>query len=96
MSFKRVVPRFAALSIPSRRTFASSRLALAGRAPSLSDIEPDKGAQFDAKQEQWRKDVAQAAARRDQEERTLAPNHLSSASSAHAHAYETKQAKLHV
>ena len=69
MSLRRIVPRFAAFNSSSTRSLSTSRIALAGRAPSLSDIEPDKGHEFDARSEQWRKQLADAAAQRERQER---------------------------
>ncbi|PNS17897.1 Protein NipSnap 1 [Sphaceloma murrayae] len=71
MSLKHFVPRFSAYS-SSRRAFSSSRPALSARAPSIADIEPDKGPEFDARQQQWRKEQADAVARREQAEREAA------------------------
>lgn len=70
MSLRQFLPRLS-VSAPSRRAFSSFRPALAARAPSISDIEPDKGHEFDARQQQWRTEQAEAAARKEQAERTF-------------------------
>jgi hypothetical protein len=66
MSFKHIIPRFSALVAPSRRTFTSASTYLAARAPSMSDVEPDRGHVFDKRQEEWRKETA---AHREKQER---------------------------
>ncbi|PSK42602.1 Protein NipSnap 1 [Elsinoe australis] len=71
MSLRQFLPRLS-VSAPSRRAFSSFRPALAARAPSISDIEPDKGHEFDARQQQWRTEQAEAAARKEQAEREAA------------------------
>lgn len=53
----------------AKRTFSVHAPLLAARAPSLSDIQPDKGSEFDARQQRWRKEVSDAAARKAEADR---------------------------
>lgn len=50
------------------RAFSTNRAILAARAPSISDIEPDKAQGFIERQQAWRRQQAEAAAQRKEEE----------------------------
>jgi len=69
MSLRRIVPRLSALSSPAR-SFSSSAASLSSKAPALADIKPDRGHEFDRRQDAWRKEMADAAAKRKEAEST--------------------------
>jgi len=67
MSLGRAGSRLSALA-SGTRSFTTGRVALAARTPALSDIEPDKGAEFDKRQQAWRQDLTEAANKRKEEQ----------------------------
>lgn len=53
-------------SAVARSLSTSSAFAAAKRAPSLSDVEPDKGHEFDQRSQQFRDDLVAAHKKRDE------------------------------
>ncbi|KAH0289503.1 NIPSNAP family protein [Aureobasidium namibiae CBS 147.97] len=76
MYSRRLVSRLSTLSTSNlTRPLSTSVVAAAPkRAPSLSDVEPNKGQLFDQKSQQFRDDLAAAQKKREQEEKSKALN----------------------
>jgi len=70
MYSRRLVSRLSTLGTSNlTRPLSTSVVAAASkRAPSLSDVEPNKGQLFDQKSQQFRDDLAAAQKKREQEE----------------------------
>ncbi|KAF2149922.1 NIPSNAP family protein [Myriangium duriaei CBS 260.36] len=71
MALRHVTPRLSAYQAP-KRWLSTSRSLLAARSPSLADVSPDKGAEFNNRQQAWRKEISDAAARKEKAERDAA------------------------
>ena len=70
MSLRRLIPRIPVCA-SSTRTFTTGTAALAARAPSISDIEPDKSHTFVERQKAWRKQQAETHAKQKEDESKL-------------------------
>lgn len=77
MYSRRLVSRLSSLGTSNLTRPLSTSVAVAApsRAPSLSDVEPNKGHLFDQKSQQFRDDLAAAQKKREQEESSS--NHTS-------------------
>ena len=68
----RQIPRLSS-QVSSRRGLSTFRPLLAARAPSLADVQPDKGHEFDTRQQRWRTEINEATARKEQADRKPIP-----------------------